>query len=349
VLELAPEPKLVALNEYGRMFAGVFLDGDRIYLRTYDDVICIGPKGKEGAEYVRQAPGRIRLAELAMVMAGETYPNRERTVKYIRQHYGNDLTPLTEIVDRIGTEAHFTNSLAILPDCLTQSNRDKLVAAVDARLPAASGVTRERLLRLLPPVGGDRALKILTGALAAGAAEQRIIAARALGHWQDEKPLPALNSVIRSKADSKLRTEALRSYIMLLAVSTRKIKERQADMAALLPVAESLQFVPDLFQATTHFPPADAVEFLGRYVRDARLGELAAAAMIETARRASGKQLADIIQTMDVHAIATKSAAARKKIKAAMAGFKEKVDAAPPASPGAADGDDSLDLPDLDL
>lgn len=73
VLEQGPKPKLVAVNDLERMFAGVFLDGDRIYMRTYDSIVCIGPKGEEGAEYVKNAPRRTRLAELAMVAsAGNT-------------------------------------------------------------------------------------------------------------------------------------------------------------------------------------------------------------------------------------------------------------------------------------
>jgi hypothetical protein len=344
VLEQGPTPRVVAINGYERMFAGVFLDGDRLYLRTYDSIICIGPKGEEGAAYAKSSPTRVRLARLAMAAAGRMYRERE-AVKYIRKECADDFAPLVEAVDRIGGEKQFANCLALLPACLTERNRHSLVPAVARRLPDAPAPTRARLLRLLPALGDDRAMDVLVGVLNSGPVESRMAAAHALGEWPNTRPLPELEGVARSGAEPALRTAALRSSVSLLVAGRRDVEAREAGMTRLAPLAEELGVVPDLIAAATNFPPRAAIGLLGRFVRDARYGERAAAPMIASARAVAIPELKTTIQALHDHARSTQSAPARRQLEAAVADLKKKLDDAPPRI----DADDAFDLPELDF
>jgi len=54
VVEPGRRPKCVASSRFERMHAGATFDGPRMYLRTFDAVVCIARKGEEGARYERQ-------------------------------------------------------------------------------------------------------------------------------------------------------------------------------------------------------------------------------------------------------------------------------------------------------
>jgi hypothetical protein len=345
VLEQAPNPKLVAINTYERMFAGVFLDGDRIYMRTYDSIICIGPKGQEGADYANEAPRRIELAELAMVAAGNKFNRRDQAVAYINKHHANEPAALVMALDFIEKENQFTNALALLPECITDANRGGFVSAVKAQLAERPPAEKERLYRLLPPAGGDAALAILTGALAGDAPETRLAAARTLGRWPDEKPLAGLQAVVESQAAKDLRTTALRAMLGILETGGLDVQKKQAALTGLVTAATELKMLPEVFGAAARLPTPAAMAFLGRYVRDARTGNDAAAAMVACAEIAEPEHLKELVQSFGAHAKEAGSAPARKQLDAALPVLKERLSNVPPKI----GDDDSIKLLDLDF
>jgi outer membrane protein assembly factor BamB len=62
VLEPGATPKLVAVNAVERTYSGPVFDGERMYLRTHDSVLCIARKGAEGTRYEQDARERARVA-----------------------------------------------------------------------------------------------------------------------------------------------------------------------------------------------------------------------------------------------------------------------------------------------
>lgn len=64
VLEPGLQPRLLAVSDVEQMFSGPVFDGDRMYLRTYDSILCIARKGEEGATYEKHVQARTLLAAL---------------------------------------------------------------------------------------------------------------------------------------------------------------------------------------------------------------------------------------------------------------------------------------------
>lgn len=75
VLEAGRTPKLVAINEVERTHGGPAFDGDRMYLRSYDSIMCIGLTGEEGARYEQQ----VRAAAPALTALHPTTASRPTT------------------------------------------------------------------------------------------------------------------------------------------------------------------------------------------------------------------------------------------------------------------------------
>ena len=61
VVECGRNPRVLAKMKNERMYAQPVFDGDRMYLRTYTSLICIGPKGKEGRDYEKQVQARTLM------------------------------------------------------------------------------------------------------------------------------------------------------------------------------------------------------------------------------------------------------------------------------------------------
>jgi hypothetical protein len=54
---------VLAVSEFERMHASAVFDGERLYLRTYDAIVCLARTGDEGARYERQVQARTLLAQ----------------------------------------------------------------------------------------------------------------------------------------------------------------------------------------------------------------------------------------------------------------------------------------------
>ena len=54
VIEVGHNPRVIARMKNERMYAHPVFEKDRMYLRTYESLMCIGPKGAEGENFVKQ-------------------------------------------------------------------------------------------------------------------------------------------------------------------------------------------------------------------------------------------------------------------------------------------------------
>jgi outer membrane protein assembly factor BamB len=62
VLEPGRKPLLLAVSEFEKMHASPVFDAERLYLRTYDAMMCIARKGEEGARYEKDVQARTLLS-----------------------------------------------------------------------------------------------------------------------------------------------------------------------------------------------------------------------------------------------------------------------------------------------
>jgi hypothetical protein len=62
-IEPGRRPWLLAASEFERMHAGPLFDGERLYLRTLDAIMCFARTGEAGARYERQVQARTLLAQ----------------------------------------------------------------------------------------------------------------------------------------------------------------------------------------------------------------------------------------------------------------------------------------------
>ena len=63
VIEPGRRPWVLAVSEFERMHASATFDGDRLYLRTYDAMMCLARTGDEGARYERQVQARTLVGQ----------------------------------------------------------------------------------------------------------------------------------------------------------------------------------------------------------------------------------------------------------------------------------------------
>jgi HEAT repeat protein len=116
---------------------------------------------------------------------------------------------------------------------LRMSERDACAAKLAGSLTGASAANQKYLLELLGRVSGQKALEAVVAGVKSTDPAVKDASARVLGEWLSADAAPALLEIIKSDADVKYRTRALRGYIRIarqlkLAPETRLAMFRTA-------------------------------------------------------------------------------------------------------------------------
>jgi HEAT repeat protein len=101
---------------------------------------------------------------------------------------------------------------ALRAACTRMSDRDASAAKVLEAIASAQVPAKVKLVGVLVPIGGDRALKAVAAAAADSNADVRRAGYRALGEWTSADAGPVLLKLVKS-GDPELKINALRAYI----------------------------------------------------------------------------------------------------------------------------------------
>jgi HEAT repeat protein len=110
-------------------------------------------------------------------------------------------------------------------------DEDRQAEAVLAALPKVKAIpSRCALLSVLGKIGDNTALPVLTAALKDGNAEMQTAAIRALAEWPTPEPVADLLKVAESSDNQVHRILALRGFIRLLGLESRRSAEELLQM-----------------------------------------------------------------------------------------------------------------------
>ncbi|MFC1462214.1 PQQ-binding-like beta-propeller repeat protein [Verrucomicrobiota bacterium] len=90
VVERGPEPLRLANNAIGRLYGAGALDGDRIYIRSYGGVACIGYTGEAGRRYEARTVARNVMDD---IYADRPVPAAEKTIPVTEEPVVNTRYP----------------------------------------------------------------------------------------------------------------------------------------------------------------------------------------------------------------------------------------------------------------
>ncbi len=98
---------------------------------------------------------------------------------------------------------------------LRMSDRDGCAAKLAGALAGTPAANQKYLLELLGRVGGQKALEAVVAGVKSSDPAIKDAATRVLGEWLSADAAPALLEIVKSDADAKYQTRALRGYIRI--------------------------------------------------------------------------------------------------------------------------------------
>ncbi|UCE50301.1 MAG: HEAT repeat domain-containing protein, partial [Phycisphaerales bacterium] len=164
-------------------------------------------------------------------------------------------------------------------------DKNKQAQAVLAALPKVRQVqSRCALLGVLGKIGDNKALGVLTAAIKEKNAEVQTAAIRSLAEWPTPEPMPDLQKVAESSDNKLHRILALRGFVRLLALESKRPAEETLELykkaMSLAPdVSEKRRVLSGLANAKSR----GALEMAMAYLEDENLSREAEFAVVKIA------------------------------------------------------------------
>ena len=211
----------------------------------------------------------------------------------------SDIDPLAVKALSGASQAEKTAAqLSLRMAALRMSDRDACAAKLAARLAGASVENQAFLLALLGKVGGPKALETVAASMKASDPAVKDAAARVLGEWPNADAAPVLLEAVKSEADGKYQTRALRGYIRIarqlqLPAETKLTMFRTAMEASKRPEEKKLAL-----DILSRIPSADTLALATSYLADASLKDRAADVAAKIAGKIIGQNAKAVAESM---------------------------------------------------
>ncbi|MCA9731965.1 MAG: ThuA domain-containing protein [Deferribacteres bacterium] len=111
-----------------------------------------------------------------------------------------------------------------------EKNQSATKIVMNAYTQTKDSETRQSCMMVLAKIGHDSSLPVLTKAMSESDAALKTAAIRALSEWPNDKPVQALEGIIRDSDNVLDRSLAMRGYVRMLGASSERPEEQTAGL-----------------------------------------------------------------------------------------------------------------------
>ncbi|NDV16565.1 DUF1080 domain-containing protein [Muricauda sp. TY007] len=190
-----------------------------------------------------------------------------------------NLSKLMEMLSMAEDEANINYAQQAIVKVLSTTKRESSLTIYDA---FADFEDKSKLIPILPAIGGQKALTLISEQFESGNSKEKKAAIQALAIWEGNESLEYLfNTIIDSKGD--IRDLAFRQYLQKVATSDQPDDQKLLLIRKLMPYSSNLAEKKQVIQAAQTAKTFLSLVFVSDYLDDADLSAVASNAVIKIA------------------------------------------------------------------
>ena len=209
---------------------------------------------------------------------------------------------------------------------LRTSDRDACAAKLAGSLAGASAANQKYLLELLGRVSGQKALEAVVAGVKSTDPAVKAASARVLGEWLSADAAPALLEIVKTDADVKYQTRALRGYIRIARQLKLAPETRLAMFRTAMELAKRNEEKKIALEILPRIPSAATLSVAVSYLGAPGLKDPAADAAVKIAGKLVGRDpkpvAAELQKVVDANVAGDPGARAKQLLGQAKAAAK---------------------------
>jgi HEAT repeat protein len=171
-------------------------------------------------------------------------------------------------------------------------------------LSETTGLNRGKIIKILPRIGGEQALRTVIDETKSEDPQLLEIAVRALADWSDIKAAPELLNLAENTENNSFRSVALMGYVRLLRETDLPENDRFQMLVQGLKISRSTTVKQRFIWGLAEVRTIASLELMGNYLEDEELSSEAALAIARAAcphdesdKGLSGPEVMEILKT----------------------------------------------------
>jgi len=245
-----------------------------------------GPEVK--VELIRSLGQRNATSGVEALLGTASDPDgnvRLESIKALREIAGSEhISKLVDLLVSTKETAELKEAEKTIVAVAHKSGSENAAAtAVLAKLPSVNEINvRGSLLQVLGKLGDNQALGVLRGALGDSNSEIQIAAIHGLSDWPTAEPAADLLQIARSPSDELSRALALRGFVGLLELESKRSAEETLKMyQEAMKLAANEGEKKMVLSGIANVETAAAIEMAAEYLSDDALQQEAAVAAVK--------------------------------------------------------------------
>lgn len=191
----------------------------------------------------------------------------------------SNLSELMEMLSKVDNEANINYVQQAIIKVLNNTEKD---SSLDVYSVFADFEDKSKLIPILPAIGGQKALTLISEQMQSGGIKEKMAAIQALSAWKGNKSLSYLfKAIINSNGD--IRELAFDKYLQKVATSDQPDDQRLLLVQKLMPHSKTLAEKKQVIRAAQSAKTFLSLVFVSDYLDDAELSAVASNAVINIA------------------------------------------------------------------
>ncbi|HUH46394.1 MAG TPA: DUF1080 domain-containing protein, partial [Arenibacter sp.] len=194
------------------------------------------------------------------------------------------------LVDLLGKTDHSNQVESIQKGLLNimEDSADKFSDQVYQAYSATSN--KSKLLPVLAALSSKKALELVSGRLASGDRNEKMIALNALANWKNNEAIPFIFQTVQNSSESEIRKKSFDNYLSKVVRSDYPADQKLLLIRKLMPVAKTVVEKKQVLRAAQNVKTFLSLIFVSEYLNDGELLTTASNAAIAIALPTPGKK-----------------------------------------------------------